>query len=44
MYAPPSPHHMPSSLRARVTSPSANCLRTETVLASRSGTSTQSTP
>ena len=44
MYAPPSPHHMPSSLRARVTWPAANCLRTDTDFASRSGTSTQSTP
>ena len=41
-YAPPSPHHMPSSLRERVIG-LANCLRIDVVVAKRSGTATHST-
>jgi len=42
-YAPPSPHHMPSNSRLRVTAPPASCLRVDVVRASRSGTVTHAT-
>src|SRR5215211_5203499 len=40
-YAPPPPHHMPSSLRLRVIWEALNCLRVDRLVASRSGTVTQ---